>query len=227
MLELKKFDYTGYDKYLYSGLQGIVMRRNHKILSSGIPLEANKSILEIGGAAKPHCSLVELQGVESYWVSDTRQTFENNPLPDNYGLKEHYYDDDPEFEGFKVSGLSFSRIIASHVWEHVDDPEVTLLKWVGLLSENGILDIAIPCDPGWAWRLGQLVGRKKATQIYGISSSDIDLLMAREHVNSCQNLIRIVKAYTGRGGKYFPFLVPVTDINLFVFFRLRRADFKM
>lgn len=225
MLSIKKFEYVGYEKYLYSGLQGLVMRRNHHILSQGLPSGVNKSVLEIGGAAKPHCTIVPLKGVETYWVSDRKQVFQNNPPPVHLGLKEHYFDNDPEFEDFQSAGITFSRIIASHVWEHVDDPEVALLKWVSLLDLNGIIDIAIPCDPGWAWRLGQWVGRKKASKVYGISPHDLDLLMTREHINSCQNLTRIVKAYTGKTGKYFPFLIPITDINLFIFFRLSRADF--
>ena len=34
------------------------------------------------------------------------------------------------------------------------EPEFAILKWVGLLAPDGLLSIAIPCDPGWvlaAW----------------------------------------------------------------------------
>ena len=105
------------------------------------------------------------------------------------------------------------------------DPEGNLLKWVSLLEDDGSLDIVIPCDPGWAWRLGQLAGRKKAMKLYNMSSREIDLMMTREHINSCQNLIKIIKYYTNRSGKYFPFYIPLADINLFTFFRLRKSDF--
>jgi hypothetical protein len=62
-------------------------------------------------------------------------------------------------------------------------------------------------------------GRKKAVKVYGMSSKDIDLMMTREHVNSCQNLIRIIKSYTDVKAQYYPFKVPITDINLFIFFK--------
>jgi len=224
---LKKlnFDYDGYDEYLYTGIQGFFMRKNHEILSRKIPSNLNKKILEIGGAAKPHCSVVKLNGVEEYWLSDYRKAFDGKIEISNQNIKKHYYDDDHNYENFKKSGTLFTRIIASHVWEHVHYPEEVFLKWTNLLSDDGILDIAIPCDPGWAWRLGQLVGRKKAMKTYGLSSADIDLVMCREHINSCQNLIRIIRSYTNKRGRYFPFFIPFVDINLFVFFRLYKSDF--
>jgi hypothetical protein len=38
------------------------------------------------------------------------------------------------------------------------EPEFAILKWVGLLEPDGLLSIAIPCDPGRLWRLGQKIG---------------------------------------------------------------------
>ena len=218
------FNYDGYDEYLYTGIQGFVMRKNHEILSRKTPSKCNNKILEIGGGAKPHCSVVKLNGVEEYWVSDSRKQFDRTIGSSNHNIKNHYYDDDPNYEDFKKSGTLFTRIIASHVWEHVNYPEETLLKWVNLLNDDGVLDIAIPCDPGWAWRLGQLVGRKKAMNAYNLSSADIDLIMTREHINSSQNLIRIVKSYTNKRGRYFPLFIPIVNVNLFVFFRFYKSD---
>ena len=219
------FQYDGYDEYMYTGIQGFIMRKNHEILSRKIPMKLNNKILEIGGGAKPHCSVVKLNNLKEYWISDSRNILDSSTEISKHNIKKHFYDEDPNYEYFKNSDHLFSRIIASHVWEHVTDPEGTLLKWVSLLNYEGVLDIAIPCDPGWAWRLGQLAGRKKAMKIYNLSSSDIDLLMTREHINSCQNLIRIIKSYTNKGGSYFPFFIPFIDINFFVFFRLYKSDF--
>ena len=143
----------------------------------------------------------------------------------NTEIKKHFYEDDPCYEHFHKNNIRFTRIIASHVWEHVNNPEEELLKWVSLLDENGQLDIAIPCDPGWAWRFGQLIGRKKAIQTYKMTSQAIDLMMTREHINSCQNLVRIIKFYTKSRGTYFPFYIPLIDINLIIFFRLKKSDF--
>lgn len=160
-LDKKNFDYSGYDEYLYTGLQGFVMRQNHKLLSKNIPEKLNKRILEIGGAAKPHCSLIELKGVDEYWISDFKEVFDKNTNLVDSEIKRHIYETDRDYQYFTDSNQTFTRIIASHVWEHIDGPEGILLKWVSLLDDEGCIDIAIPCDPGWAWKLGQLVNRKK------------------------------------------------------------------
>jgi len=219
------YEYNGYEENLYTGIQGFFMRKNHEILSRKIPSKLNNKILEIGGGVKPHCSVLKLNDIGEYWVSDSRKILDGNIELSNYNIKKHYYDDDTNFEDFKKSDKLFTRIIASHVWEHVHYPEETLLKWVNLLSDDGVLDIAIPCDPGWAFRLGQLIGRKKSMKIHNLSSADIDLVMTREHINSCQNLVRIIKSYTNKRCSYFPLLIPIVDINLFVFFRLYKSDF--
>ena len=227
MTNLKKnnFRFDGYEEYLYTGLQGYVMRKNHRILSRNITGNLNRMILDIGGGAKPHLSIINLEGVHEYWVSDSHKVFKKNKFLEKKQIKKHFYEDDPNYEYFHKNNIKFSRIIASHVWEHTDNPEDELLKWASLLDENGQLDIAIPCDPGWAWRFGQLIGRKKAIQTYKMSSDAIDLMMTREHVNSCQNLVRIIKYYTNSKGTYYPFYVPFIDINLIIFFRLKKDDF--
>ena len=219
------FKFDGYDEYLYTGIQGFMMKQSHKILTQKVPNSLNKKILDIGGAAKPHGSIIDLQNVSEYWISDSHKIFKKNTSLDSSDIKKHIYEDDPNYEFFIKNKILFSRIIASHVWEHVSNPEAELLKWVSLLDENGQLDIVIPCDPGWAWRLGQLIGRKKAVKTYKMSSNAIDLMMSREHINSCQNLVRIIKYYTGSRGKYFPFYIPLIDINLFIFFRFKKNDF--
>ena len=44
-IEKKNFIQQGYDDYLYTGLQGLVMRQNHRILSNGVNAKTNKKIL--------------------------------------------------------------------------------------------------------------------------------------------------------------------------------------
>ena len=172
-LKENNFRFEGYDEYLYTGIQGFMMRQNHRILSQNISNSLNRKILDIGGGAKPHTSIIYLKGVSEYWVSDSYKVFKKNKYLENKRIKQHIYEDDPNYEFFHKNKITFSRIIASHVWEHVHNPEDELLKWVSLLDEDGQLDIAIPCDPGWAWRLGQLIGRRKAIQTYKMSSDAI------------------------------------------------------
>ena len=160
----KSINYDPYDDYLYTGLQGLFMRQNHKILSKNVDPKFNNKILEIGGGAKAHCSLVDLVGVNEYWISDLEEVIAKKPFmaPSkfDFSIKTHIFDKDPDYNEFLQNGHRFSRIIVSHVWEHVNDPEASLLQWLELLEDFGQLDIAIPCDPGWLGRLGQLISRK-------------------------------------------------------------------
>lgn len=46
------------------------------------------------------------------------------------------------------------------------NPEDQLIKWANLLKSDGIISIALPCDPGILWRLGQISTMSKAKKIY-------------------------------------------------------------
>ena len=230
MKYLKKLNYSaGYEKYLYTGLAGFLMRRNHINLSSEVSGNLNNRILEIGGGASPHFNIVDLENVNEYWISDNKyllkETYTKNDAELNFKIYNHNAEVDSGYSEFLNKNIKFNRIIASHVWEHLPNPEEIFLKWINLLDEDGRLDIAIPCDPGILFRLGQLVGRKKAMKNYGMSFKEIELMLSREHINSCQNLLKIVKFYTHSKYSYFPFRVPFVNLNLFIFIRVYKKDF--
>ena len=58
-----------------------------------------------------------------------------------------------------------------------------------------------------------------------MTSEAIDLMMTREHINPCQNLVRIIKFYVKSKAKYFPFYFPFIDLNLIIFYRIKKDDF--
>jgi len=76
-----------------------------------------------------------------------------------------------------------------------------------------VLSILIPTDPGVAWRLGRHFGPRRNAISLGIP---YDYVMAREHVNSCNNLIALIRHYfPNRNEAWWPFHVPSIDLNLF------------
>ena len=113
------------------------MQQNHRIISANVETRKNKKILEIGGAAKPHFTMVSLEGVEEYWISDISNIHSKSHFVTNFVTFKHDIDKDPQYDYFKKKNKKFSRIIASHVWEHVSDPEANLLRWVDLLEDDG------------------------------------------------------------------------------------------
>ena len=73
--------------------------------------------------------------------------------------------------------------------------------------------------------MAQLVGRKKAMKNYNMSFKEVELMLSREHINSCQNLLKVVKFYSDSKYSYFPFKIPSVNLNLFIFIRVYKKDF--
>jgi len=108
---------------------------------------------------------------------------------------------------------SFDRIIAAHVLEHIYYPHLVLKEWRRVVKDGGVISIVIPTDPGVAWRLGRHFGPRKNAISQGI---DYDYIMAREHINSCNNLISLIQYYfTERKEAWWPFPIVSIDLNLF------------
>ena len=52
---------------------------------------------------------------------------------------------------------------------------------------------------------------------------EIDLDMASQHVNSFNNLIKIMRFYSEPKVRFYPNFVPIIGMNLFVFFRVTKT----
>jgi len=112
------------------------------------------------------------------------------------------------------SDNSFDRLIASHVLEHIHHPEIALHEWSRIVKPSGIISIALPCDPGIAWRLGRYISSSKRAKINGVN--EWGLFTALEHVNSIDKLIIMLRFFFGKEKECFwPFFVKSMDLNLF------------
>lgn len=108
---------------------------------------------------------------------------------------------------------SFDRLVATHVLEHIYQPHLALKEWRRVLKDGGVMTILIPTDPGVAWRLGRHLGPRRKAMKQGIA---YDYVMAREHVNSCNNLIALLRHYfPGMREAWWPFPIASMDLNLF------------
>jgi phosphatidylethanolamine/phosphatidyl-N-methylethanolamine N-methyltransferase len=205
-----------YDDSNYSSrsLQSSVMRASHKLTEKAFDRQVHfDRVLEIGAGTGEHLPFVrhtfneytlsdldpktlavaakKLDGIAPGKIRFEPQTGEKLPYPDN----------------------SFDRVIATHVLEHIYQPHLVLREWFRVLKHNGVLSILIPTDPGLAWRLGRHLGPRKNAIAKGIA---YDYIMAREHVNSCNNLIAILKHYFPDSTQaWWPFPVSSIDLNLF------------
>jgi ubiquinone/menaquinone biosynthesis C-methylase UbiE len=111
---------------------------------------------------------------------------------------------------------SFDRVIATHVLEHINQPHLVLKEWRRVVKDGGTLTVLLPTDPGIAWRLGRRLGPRRKAIAQGIA---YDYVMAREHVNSCTNLIALLRHYFPSSLEaWWPFPIPSVDLNLFFAF---------
>jgi phosphatidylethanolamine/phosphatidyl-N-methylethanolamine N-methyltransferase len=207
-----------YDEANYgSSLQSLVMRASHNFVEKDF--DAQKcfgQVLEIGAGTGEHFSFVRHK-FEKYTLTDHDERVleiaksKLSPLS-NEGVM---------FEAQKGSKLSYSddsfdRLIATHVLEHIKDPHLALKDWSRVVRHGGTLSILIPTDPGMAWRLGRRFGPRKKALAKGFA---YDYIMAREHVNSCNNLIAILRHYfPDSKERWWPLSIPSIDLNLFFVF---------
>ena len=204
-----------YDESNYaSPLQSAVMRASHRLTEKRFQKhDYFPKVLEIGAGTGEHIGFVR-HGFDQYVLSDLdEQTLEvaKRKLNDKFGNKLFY--ETQSGEGLSYVDNSFDRLNATHVLEHIYQPHLALKEWARVVKHGGVLSILIPTDPGVAWRLGRNLGPRKNAIAQGIA---YDYVMAREHVNSCNNLIALLRHnFPVRTELWWPFPIPSIDLNLF------------
>ncbi|HEY9676797.1 MAG TPA: class I SAM-dependent methyltransferase [Drouetiella sp.] len=110
----------------------------------------------------------------------------------------------------------FDRIIAVHVLEHLPDLPATVKEMYRLCNkEQGIFSVVIPCEGGMAYNLARYISteqmfRKRYGQPY-------KWFIDSEHISIPDEIIKEVSRYFECDHKeFFPFMVPITDINLVI-----------
>jgi ubiquinone/menaquinone biosynthesis C-methylase UbiE len=207
-----------YDESNYaSPLQSVVMRASHRLAENRFEKHNHFSkVLEIGAGTGEHLGFVK-HSFDQYVLSDLdAKTLDvaKRKLNDKFSNKLSY--EVQSGEGLSYDNNSFDRLIATHVLEHIYQPHLALKEWRRVLKNGGVLSILIPTDPGIAWRLGRHVGPRKNAIAQGIV---YDYVMAREHVNSCNNLIALLRHYFPEHTEsWWPFPIPSIDLNLFFVF---------
>ena len=210
--------YEVYDELNYSSpLQSSIMRASHKLVEKAYDDQTYFGrVLEVGAGTGEHFQFVRHR-FDEYTLTDLDpKTLEvaKTKLASTHDGK----------VGFEVqtgnrlaySDNTFDRLVATHVLEHIYQPHLVLKEWCRVLKQGGVLSILIPTDPGVAWRLGRHLGPRKNAIAQGIA---YDYVMAREHVNSCNNLIAILRHYFPKSKEaWWPLPIPSIDLNLFFAF---------
>ena len=219
------YNYNLYKK-IYSGPQGLVMSISHWLLESRKVKNYNSDVLDIGSGEILHKSW--MKDVGNYTISDSSQIISKKKVFSlkNIGVKVHFFDKDPNYKTLKNS--SFSRVVLHHSLEHIPNPEIFIKNILPLIKDDGILSISLPCDPGFLWRFGQIILRKKVKKNFGWNKLEYDLIMSREHINSAHNLIKIINYYfSDVKWKFFPFpFLKIIEFNLITYIHIKKNNFR-
>lgn len=209
-----------YDQANYSGsLQSWVMSKSHEMIERNIQEDVYfEKVLEIGAGTGEHFKYIK-HSLSEYNFSDA------DPKILDYAKKKIiakncYVNFDVQVgDSLTYPDGAFDRVIATHVLEHIYYPHLALREWTRVIKDGGLLSIVIPTDPGLAWRVGKMLGPRRNSVAKGVP---YDYLMAREHVNSCVNLIAILRHYfPDADEKWWPTPIPSVDVNLFFAFNAR------
>lgn len=207
-----------YDNSNYSSpLQSNVMRASHKLVEKAYGNQTYFGrVLEVGAGTGEHLPFV-CHRFDEYTLTD----LDPKTLEVAKSKLANIHDGKVVFEVQTGNRLdypdnTFDRLVATHVLEHIYQPHLVLKEWFRVLKHGGVLSILIPTDPGIAWRLGRHLGPRKNAIAQGIA---YDYVMAREHVNSCNNLIAILRHYFPKSKEaWWPLPIPSIDLNLFFAF---------
>ncbi|WP_207905805.1 class I SAM-dependent methyltransferase [Aestuariirhabdus litorea] len=210
-----------YDEANYtSPLQSWVMRSSHKLLERPFGAEKHfNSVLEVGAGTGEHLDFIQ-HGYDRYLLSDMdHHTLEIAKKRHPISTKGHIEFSVQSGDQLSFEDNSFDRLIAAHVLEHIYQPHKMLQEWARVLKNGATMSILIPTDPGLAWRLGRHLGPRKNARAKGIP---YDYIMAREHVNSCNNLIAILRhMFPGAIESWWPLPIASIDLNLFFTFHAK------
>jgi len=212
-----------YDESNYSSnFQSFVMGASHKLLEKIYTAEDYfDNVLEVGAGTGEHLFYVKHK-FNSYTLTDLDfKTLKKAKVKLKNFSKVNFERQIANKLSYKAD--SFDRVVATHVLEHIINPHLAIKEWIRVLKHNGTLSILIPTDPGLAWRLGRNFGPRKQAIQKGFA---YDYIMAREHVNSCINLIAILKHYfPDHKESWWPFPLPSVDLNLFYAFNVKVSKF--
>jgi ubiquinone/menaquinone biosynthesis C-methylase UbiE len=207
-----------YDESNYARpLQSALMRASHRLVERGFQERCHFSkVLEIGAGTGEHIDFVR-HTFDQYVLSDIdAKTLIVAERKLNHRFANRLMYETQSAVDLSYADNSFDRLIATHILEHIYQPHLALKEWRRVLKHGGVLSILIPTDPGLAWRLGRHLGPRKNAIVQGIA---YDYVMAREHVNSCNNLIAILRHYFPEAKEaWWPLSVSSIDLNLFFAF---------
>lgn len=223
----KIYKNNNYLKTTYQGISKYLYKINHYLLDLNIDQKYNEHIVEVGGGAQQHIKYMNTKNIKTYTILDSKIFYKDIlKLKSKYKNIKFYFIDYKK-KNFKKKNFKYTRLISSHTFEHFNDFENQFLSLLKFMKKDSILSIALPCDPGILWRLMQYFSYINQKKYYGWKSfKEKDLDDSRDHLTSAQNILKVIKYYFKNfKSYYFPFLIPIIEINIFLILNIKNREF--
>jgi SAM-dependent methyltransferase len=109
----------------------------------------------------------------------------------------------------------FDRVLAIHVLEHLPNLPSAISEIHRVLNKDGVLSVVIPCEGSLATRVARnLSARPHFEKIYNQS---YDWFIKSEHINMPDEILDELSLYFDLfHRRFYPLLLPISYINLFI-----------
>ena len=181
--------------YMESWAHKIISKKNFK----------SEKILEIGAGTLNH-----LKYEKNILLYDVVEPFKNLFINSNEKKKVNKFYDSI----FQIKNKKYDRIISIMTFEHLENLPEVVKKCHELLKKDGIMQIAIPCEGEFAFKLGWKLTTSLSFKFkYGLNYSKI---MAHEHLNTQKEILIIIKNFFNVSKlKRSPFILPLYNLSFY------------
>ena len=189
----------GLFNFLSSGMESWA----HKIISKK-KFEKSK-ILEVGAGTLNHLKY-EKSFSEYDIVEPFKKLFNDNPEKKKINA---IYDSIS-----KIENKQYDRIISIMTFEHLENLPEVVEKCHELLKEDGLMQIAIPCEGELAFKLGWKLTTGISFRLkYGL---DYSTIMSHEHLNTQKEILIVLKNFFNiRKFQRSPCILPLKNLSFY------------
>jgi SAM-dependent methyltransferase len=207
-----------YGELQSEGACGWYVGKSHRALERGVQgMRADASILEVGGNLGEHCEYVRHPYGE-YLVTDYRQV---DFVPMNDRVRFEVAD----VEDLPYAPKRFDRVLATCLLHHLDRPEQALREMRRVVAPGGRISLTVPCDPGFAYRLGKVIGPYRSLRRRGVDVNPryFHYQQHRNHYPGVMSIVEHVFAEDEVSVRSWPLPAPTWNFNLFTIVQVRVA----
>jgi ubiquinone/menaquinone biosynthesis C-methylase UbiE len=130
-----------------------------------------------------------------------------------------------DVEALHYDDASFDRILSTCLLHHLVDPEQGLLEMRRVVRRGGLISLTLPCDPGFLYRVGKVVGPyRRLRKNFGVSDPRyLHYIQHRNHFPALESIISQVFKNDNIKHRTYPFSLPFWNLNLFRIYQIRKS----